>query len=240
VSMRHDAVIFDLFGTLVDTVTPLEYEAMLRAVASALGADHDAFQAQWRATIQEREAGTLGNVDRVLTATAEAVGTSPSYEGVTAAKEAWLARARSWLTPRYNALQTIEGFRSAGYKVGLLSNCSGEVPPLWQEGPLATLVDAPVFSSDVGMMKPDPQIYRLVCFQLEVAPERCLFVGDGGARELTGARKLGMEVVLLRVPGEEHTWFDAAYRQDALEWEGATVTDLSELPELSYNRDLGR
>jgi putative hydrolase of the HAD superfamily len=236
--MRHDAVIFDLFGTLVDTVTPDDYEAMLRAVASALGADYDAFQTQWRATIQEREAGTVGGLDDVLLATARAIGTSPSPAGVAAARESWLGRARSWLTPRYNARQTIEGFRSAGYKVGVLSNCSCEVPPLWVDGPLASLVDKPVFSCDVGMMKPDPKIYRHVCRALEVEPERCLFVGDGGAREITGASALGMEAVLLRVPGEEHTWFDAVYRQDALEWAGATVADLSELARLSYERAL--
>jgi FMN phosphatase YigB (HAD superfamily) len=56
-----------------------------------------------------------------------------------------------------------------------------------------------------------------------------MFVGDGGARELTGAAALGMEAVLLRAPGEGLTWFDANYRQDALEWQGTVVADLSEL-----------
>jgi len=37
---------------------------------------------------------------------------------------------------------------------------------------------------------------------------------------------------LLRVPGEEHTWFDSFYRKDALEWPGTVVASLSELTNL--------
>ena len=56
-----------------------------------------------------------------------------------------------------------------------------------------------------------------------------IFEGDRGAREFTGAREAGMEAVLLRVPGEEHTWFDSNYRLDALEWRGAAIADTGEL-----------
>ncbi len=110
-----------------------------------------------------------------------------------------------------------------------MSNCSSEVPPLWKAGPLQSLVDAAVFSCNVGLLKPDPRIYSHVCGLLDVSPERCLFVGDGGSRELTGARDAGMSVVLLRVPGEEHTWFDSNYRLDALEWQGTTIGAIDEL-----------
>lgn len=41
-------------------------------------------------------------------------------------------------------------------------------------------------------MKPDPAIYLLACRRLGVAPEDCVFVGDGGDRELEGAAAVGM------------------------------------------------
>ena len=226
---RHDAVIFDLFGTLVHTVSPADYSAMLDSVADALGAPREAFQDRWRATIIERESGTLGGLELVLTGTALSAGAEPDAERTASGREAWLGAAQGWLKPREQTGQVMRAFRAAGYRVGLLSNCSAEVPPLWHQGPLSALVDAPVFSCEMGMMKPDPRIYEHVCVLLGVAPERCLFVGDGGARELTGAREAGMEAVLLRVPGEEHTWFDTNYRLDALEWRGATIADIGEL-----------
>ncbi len=227
--MRHDAVLFDLFGTLVDTVTPDDYHEMLVRLSERLGAPVDAFESAWRATIHERETGELGALESVLRTTALSVGVEPDAQAVQRAHDEWLRTAGSWLTPRAAAVETIGTFRDAGYKVGLISNCSAEVPPQWPANPLSTLVDAAVFSCDAGLMKPDPLIYRRACSLLDVPPERCLFVGDGGSRELTGAAALGMEAVLLRVPGEEHTWFDTAYRQDALEWAGATIADLAEL-----------
>ena len=227
--MRYDAVIFDLFGTLVRTVTPDAYAEMLDRLADTLGAGREAFAASWRETLVERESGLLGDLEGVLGSTAESAGAQTNGATLASAKKAWLDTASNWLVPRAEAAPMLQAFREAGHRVGLLSNCSAEVPPLWQVGPLSGLIDAPVFSCDVGMMKPDARIYAHVCERLGVAQERCLYVGDGGARELTGAEAVGMHAVLLRVLGEEHTWFDDFYRRDALEWQGDVVGDLAAL-----------
>lgn len=94
---------------------------------------------------------------------------------------------------------------------------------------MSAVVDAPVFSCEAGAMKPDSAIYQRVCALLEAAPEDGIYVGDGGAHELTAAAALGMTAVLIRVPGEEHTWFDANYRKDAMEWQGDAVADIQDL-----------
>ena len=46
-------------------------------------------------------------------------------------------------------------------------------------------------------MKPDRGAYLSVCAEMGVAPESCVFVGDGGDRELTGAGRAGLRPVLL-------------------------------------------
>jgi putative hydrolase of the HAD superfamily len=227
--MRYDAVIFDLFGTLVRTVTPDAYEEMLERLADALGAGRAEFAGSWRETIAERESGTIGDLEGVLRSTAERAGAQTNERTRASAKQAWLDTVRDWLVPRAETVPMLQAFREAGHRVGLLSNCSAEVPPLWQVGPLSGLIEVPVFSCDVRLMKPDARIYAHVCERLGVVPDRCLYVGDGGARELTGAEAVGMHAVLLRVPGEEHTWFDSNYRRDALEWQGDVVGDLAAL-----------
>ncbi len=226
---RYDAVIFDLFGTLVHTVTPTAYAEMLDELSALLGVSHGEFTTQWRSTIEERESGALGDIAGVLRWTAVAARGAPSSDQIASAADRWLSIAGGWLEARVNAREVLSAVRGAGLRVGLLSNCSAEVPALWPGATLGDLFDATVFSCEVGAMKPDRKVYDAACDALDVRPERCMFVGDGGARELTGAAALGMEAVLLRVPGEEHTWFDANYRQDALEWPGTTVGDLSEL-----------
>ena len=77
---------------------------------------------------------------------------------------------------------------------------------------------------DEGIEKPAPAIYALSVEQLGVAPERCLFLGDGGNRELTGARKAGMVAAWIRVDAEirEEGWFE-----DAAEWDGDTITTIA-------------
>ena len=229
---KYEAVIFDLFGTLIHTVKPDAYDVMLCEVGEALGVDHDAFARTWREWIDERESGLLGGIDELLSATTVAAGRQPTAAEVTDARERWLAIANNWLTPRGDARATLEAIRATGAKVGLLSNCSAEVPPLWPMTGMADLFDQLVFSCEVGTMKPAAAIYEAATSSLGVDPARCMFVGDGGARELTGASAFGMEAVLIRVPGEEHTWFDSHYRKDALEWPGTVVTSLSELTSL--------
>jgi putative hydrolase of the HAD superfamily len=227
--MRYDAVVFDLFGTLVYTISPDAYGVMLGELAAILDVSHDALSTAWQATIEERESGLLGDVSEILATTAAAAGGSPSAAQVSRAGDRWQAIASKWLVPRDDTAATVQAFRDAGSKVGLLSNCSAEVPPLWAQGPLAPLFDFTVFSCAVGAMKPDLGVYHAACKGLAVLPERCLFVGDGGSRELTGAAAVGMEAILLRAPGEDHTWFDTHFRQDALEWPGTIVESLSAL-----------
>jgi putative hydrolase of the HAD superfamily len=226
---RFDGVIFDLFGTLVETVAPPRYQAMLAAVSTALGAAGEPFTQHWRATLEPRESGELGEVGAILRTTAQGVGAHPSDDAVAEAAGAWAAHATGWLTPRGDALALLTGLREAGLRVGLLSNCSAEVPAVWADTAFAPHFDVTGFSCALGMMKPDPRAYHRVAAGLGVEPQRCVFVGDGGARELTGARAVGMEAVLIRAPGEEHTWFDQHYRRDALEWDGATVSTLTQL-----------
>ena len=113
-----------------------------------------------------------------------------------------------------------------GQKLGLITVCSQEVADIWDETPFAGLFDATVFSSSVGLSKPDPRIYELACERLGVEPADCLFVGDGANDELPGAERAGMTALQLRAPGE-------ALTPDGEAWQGASIEHLSEVVELT-------
>jgi putative hydrolase of the HAD superfamily len=87
------------------------------------------------------------------------------------------------------------------------------------------LVDVLVFSSEVGLRKPDPRIYLLACRGLGVAPTDCVFVGDGNHRELSGAAAVGMTSVLIIDPAEEGEML----RMDAETWDGPTIFSVPEV-----------
>jgi putative hydrolase of the HAD superfamily len=95
--------------------------------------------------------------------------------------------------------------------------------------PVAPLLDACVFSVEVGMCKPDPAIYAEACRRLGVRPQECLHVGDGGSHELTGADEVGMTAGRLAATDlAGHLTFGADSR-----WTGPTVTSLLDVPRLA-------
>jgi putative hydrolase of the HAD superfamily len=85
-----------------------------------------------------------------------------------------------------------------GMRLALVSNASTAEVQAWPASPLAALFDATVFSCHCGSMKPEPAIYQLALRELGLAPQSCLFVGDGGSNEHHGAHAVGMKPVLLR------------------------------------------
>ena len=77
-------------------------------------------------------------------------------------------------------------------RTGLLSNSWGD--DRYDRSRFAELFDAVVISSEVGLRKPDPEIYALACERLGLAPERCVFVDDLGGN-LKPAAAIGIATV---------------------------------------------
>ena len=111
-------------------------------------------------------------------------------------------------------------------KLGLISVCSEEVPAAWPETELARLFDVETFSSDCGLMKPEPEIYLYTASALGVEPSECLFVGDGANDELAGAGRVGMTPVLFLPSGKTPIW------PEVREWSGLRVSSIQEVLEL--------
>jgi putative hydrolase of the HAD superfamily len=100
-----------------------------------------------------------------------------------------------------------------------------ELPDAWPRLPLAPLVDAPVFSCVERTRKPDARLFHAVADRLPADPTACLYVGDGGGRELTGASGVGMRAVLLA--GSD--WHEHRDHRTEADWAGPRITSLLEL-----------
>jgi len=88
--------------------------------------------------------------------------------------------------PEMNAL--VKRAHGMGFSTALLSNSWGNAYPrdLWSE-----MFDAVLISGEVGLRKPEPEIYLLAARQLGLAPEECVFVDDL-AINIRGALTVGM------------------------------------------------
>jgi putative hydrolase of the HAD superfamily len=119
--------------------------------------------------------------------------------------------------------------KSGGHKLGLLSNCSIEIPILWPETEFADLIESPIFSSRERLKKPDPRIYYLACERLGVTPELCLYVADGENHELAAAAKVGLHPVLIRNSSQDN---GNELLQEAREWQGDSIDSLTKALQL--------
>lgn len=68
---------------------------------------------------------------------------------------------------------------------------------------IADLVDAVVFSSEVGKRKPAPELYRAAADAIGTTPRRTLFIGDRVREDYEGPRAAGMHAVILTAHADE-------------------------------------
>jgi putative hydrolase of the HAD superfamily len=214
--MQTRAVVFDLFGTLIDDSPPAEYERFLTETARSLGVEAERFRAVW-------EANDVGRYTGPIESCFETVCTELGVSDFRAALDLRIDRMRALLVPRPDAVGTLRTLRQRGFALGMISNASSELSGLWPESAFAGLFDATLFSADERMMKPDRRLYERMAKLLGAEPAECVFVGDGAYRELQGAQAAGMSAVLIRAPHDE--W----EHEGTIGWTGPRVSALSDV-----------
>jgi putative hydrolase of the HAD superfamily len=221
------AVIFDYFGTLTPTLRQVATGLDQPEMAAILGVAVPDLNDWWQRTYQDRSTGRTGDGISTLRLLAHALGGDDSDDALRAAQRVRLATYGRMAAPRQDAVAVLTTLREQGLRIGVLSDCSAELPELWPSLPVEPFVDAAVFSSLVGERKPHPKMYATVCERLAVAPDDCLYIGDGGSNELTGATRFGMRAVLIA----DEDWA-RGHRFDTDEWHGETIHRLADVPAL--------
>lgn len=101
------------------------------------------------------------------------------------------------MLPEESIAAAVRAVRSSGIKTGLISNSWSTSH--YDRDLLAELFDDAVISAEVGLHKPQPEIYRLAAERLSEPPASCVFVDD--LREnCEGAEAVGMTAILHRDP----------------------------------------
>ena len=103
--------------------------------------------------------------------------------------------AAEWTTdigsPDSATLALVDDLRASGYVVAILTNGTDTIP-----AELATLgidrrVDAVFNSAEIGVAKPDPEVFQHVCAELGRSPESVFFTDDSPGN-VAGAEAVGM------------------------------------------------
>jgi epoxide hydrolase-like predicted phosphatase len=171
-------IIFDCFGVLISNDLKTRIDAAVK-VNPSIAEDLNGLQRALDRGILERhewasQAGMLMRVD----------------------PDELLSGIRNSLVMNTELMAFIATLRPQ-YKVGMLSNVRGRdrLEELFDNGELDELFDTVVASGDVGLIKPEPEVYELTAERLGVDPKDCVMIDDLEPY-CAGAEAVGMRSIL--------------------------------------------
>ena len=188
-----DAILFDLYGTLVG----IGRRSIHRELPRALGVTRQRWAELVRAGLLTRD---FPDSKSFVGFICHALSENPSSEALEAGLRSVESEISS-ISVYPGVLSLLNFLKRRGLRLGLVSNLSSPHKlPLSTLG-LAELFDQVVLSCEEGIVKPDPEIYRRATSRIGVAPERTLFVGDSGPNDVEAPRALGMFTVGIGIDG---------------------------------------
>ncbi len=191
------AVVFDMFETLGSLFIGLTYFS--EHMAADVGADPDAFTKEWRALQDDRSVGRYTISEAVGLVLKSLNMYSEEKVNITVEKRIQSLKDTFDAIPK-ETFMLLNELKNRGLKIGLITNTFSDERDFIRESKLFPYFDEVLISYEEGLIKPDVRMYEKMIELLQVEAEECLYVGDGGSKELYGARDAGMHAV-------QCTWF---------------------------------
>jgi HAD superfamily hydrolase (TIGR01509 family) len=197
VSLR--AVLFDAGNTLVH----LDYPRLARRVGRATGvpltAERLLASSGEAAMLMERGDGTdRERASRYLEELFLLAGVPAAQTPLVRDTLLGLHRERHlWSGVDPGTAPALDRLRHAGLRLGVVSNSDGRADEALIAADLRGRFEFVIDSQLVGFEKPDPRIFEVACERLGLDRQEVLYVGDLYEVDVVGARRAGMDVILL-------------------------------------------
>jgi putative hydrolase of the HAD superfamily len=215
--MDVKAVLFDLYGTLIDIETDeRDWSAYLNLAKylSYRGVSLSADEIRWfyfekmhQHRVASREKHPEMDVRKIWYEILKEHEAPELYrlnldEGTFlsdfAALQRALTRKRFMLYPP--ALYLLQLLKPR-YRLGIVSDCQVDyaIPEMKILG-IYGFFNSIVVSAEHGFRKPDQRLFELCLSQLQVEPHQAVFVGNDAYRDIGGAKSVGMKTILVMSP----------------------------------------
>lgn len=212
------AVIFDLYGTLIDIRTdehdPYVYEILSRYLGyHSVNIDPDEMQRAYFEGIQQhldhsKEIHPEVDVYKIFFNIMNKYGKKRSSKGIV------IDIARLFRSLTMKQFRVFEGIYdvlvalSMQYKTAIISDAQWiYADPEMANLGLDQFFEVRILSSRYGFKKPDPRLFRLAMEKLGVVAEDCIYVGDNPCKDLSGAKRVGMRFILFKSECREYNGF---------------------------------
>jgi putative hydrolase of the HAD superfamily len=185
ISLPGRTVIFDYGGV----ISLPQAAADLDVIARLAGVSRDS-EPFWRAYYARRADLDQGSAGAVAywRAIADEIGASWDDARV---HELWAADFRSWLSINPGTIEVLADLRAGRTALALLSNAGPDYGSYMRNGPLGDFFAACYVSGELGLVKPQPEIYQHALDGLGIDAAEAVFIDD---REVNvrGAQALGI------------------------------------------------
>ena len=239
------AVLFDLGGTLHTSSSPpgrelwfarrllerladygITLEASPEALAESLSRNAEIYKQETQLTLRELPAPEIWSRYYLRDYGIPAEHLAPFAEELSFLYD--YERVRVMRRPHLK--ETMEALHRMGIRLGVISNIisTSVVPHFLREYGIAGYMETVVTSSETGIRKPSPDIFRVSEREMNLRPEELAYVGDTISRDVLGTRAAGWNCMIqIANPAIAHrdVGLDPeANRPDYL------ISDLSEIP----------
>ena len=192
--MKTEAVIFDLFGTLLYLAQETRPYARLFQDLG-IHTPEEVRQAR-RIAITEHFEELSSLVERI----------KPGSHIDTQSYQQEIERERQSATLYQETIPVLDKLQRSGLKVGLISNLASPYKKPFFDLGLQQYFQEIIFSCDIGLQKPDQKIYRIMIRKLDVDPANVLMTGDKVHADVDGPRSIKIKAVHLdRKHSSEHS-----------------------------------
>jgi putative hydrolase of the HAD superfamily len=207
----YDAVLFDLGNTLVSYYKSDDFYPILKRSIAAICAvvskhgrplDVDVMYAHAKTLNRENDDGRVWPLaERLVALIGEPAGVLPQ-QVMNELIDVFLEPIFSTAKVDPQAIEVLEQVRASGIRTAIVSNTPwGSPSAQWRDElnrlGLLDRVDEVVFCVDVGWRKPAPQPFQRALSLLHVLSERTVFVGDDVRWDVLGARRVGIEPIVI-------------------------------------------
>lgn len=191
--MKHKAVIFDLFETLITEWGHKKYTK--NEMCADLGIERKIFDIYWEEKEQERYIGKMTFEDSILYACKNCGKHIDDLLLSDIVDKRIKTKSKCFEYVNHDVFRLLRKLKSMGLGTAIISNCSSEEVKVLKESEIYKYFDEVILSYEVRMKKPDACIYEEAAKRLGIDLTECVFVGDGGSNELAGAKAVGMKAV---------------------------------------------
>lgn len=129
------------------------------------------------------------------------IGRSPATDAALAELKRFHDRDNTWDAVPDDVRPALSRLRAAGLRIVVVSNTNGTLRRLLDRVGLSPLVDGVVDSTEEGVEKPDPTLFRIGLDRFGADPAVTIHCGDLYEIDIVGARAAGLPAVLLDVAG---------------------------------------